>query len=112
MNYFKNLSLCTIALVILSACVGTKTGAYRVFTDDLTRIVGQPLDEANIFNIGFLKEPTEITTLSNGNKRYQYDFEHAEINGSEQCIVFIELNPDDEIILNATSGGLGCWRVY
>jgi len=83
-----------------------------VFTEDLNRIVGQSLNEVEIFHVGFLKDPTEIVILPNQNKRYRYDHKHAEINGSGECTVFIELDVNSETILNATSGGLGCWRIY
>jgi len=47
-------SLLSILLISATGCVGTKAGAYRVFNEDLGRLVGVDVNEAYILMLGIL----------------------------------------------------------
>lgn len=114
MKHLHKYYFIALTLVLVSGCVGTKMGAYQVFTEDLNSLTGKPLTQSSLHNLGRLSEakPFETILLPNGNKRYEYRFQHNDNNGNESCRVFLELEGVDSIIVSASSGGLGCWRVY
>ena len=104
-----------ISLVVsLYGCVGTKAGGYRVFDEDLQRLIGTSYNEAYVFNLGYLKDisPKKVTALPQNQEVRQYSFEHSEGNGAGVCAVYIVTDKETGTIVEASSGGNGCWRVY
>ncbi len=116
MIYYKHVPAIGVLffLLSLSACVGTKAGAYGVFSDDLKRIIGKPINEASVFGIGNLsaKVPDEVKDLGNNNQQWIYYFQHNKYNNNDACTVFVEVNLENKVITNTSYIGIGCWRPY
>lgn len=100
--------------VCLYGCVGTKAGGYRVFDEDLQRLIGVLYKKAYVFNLGYLKEmsPQKITPLPPNREVREFYFEHSKDDGSGVCTVYIVIDKEMSAIVEASSGGNGCWRVY
>ena len=96
--------------IIFTGCVGTLSGAYRVFAEDLERLVGKEFKDAYVYNIGHLAElkPDAMKELKNGNKIYLFSVKPPR---KQECSVHIEKSKND-IILSASSSGAECWRAY
>lgn len=100
----------TITLIASASCVGTKTGAYEAFTEDLERLSGTDLNEAYIYNIGYLSKlkPDTVQELPNGHEIRTYSVKPPR---TQNCKVHVEITKND-IIVVATSEGEECWRAY
>ena len=98
----------------LCACIGTKAGGYRVFDEDLQRLIGTPYSDAYVFNLGYLKDilPKKVAGLSHDKEVRKFSFQHSEGNGAGVCSVYIVTDRGTGTIVEASSGGNGCWRVY
>ena len=99
-------------VTVLAGC-GTAAGAYRVFSDDLDRLIGTPFDTAHVAYIGNLSEtkPLESRTLENGNKIIKYEMAGVRRDGPP-CLVFVEVENDKHMVVEASYRGSGCWRPY
>lgn len=97
--------------ISLSACVGSKAGAYRVFAEDLQRLKGTPFSKSYVYLVGYLAQETPIETrrLDNGNEIRMYKIIEAR---KQDCTVLIEVDPKTERIVDASSKGPECWRPY
>ena len=98
----------------LSACASTKAEAYRVFADDIERIIGKSINEAYIYGGGFISKevPSNKKMLQSNIEVWIYHFKQNTNNNSEPCTVYIEVNTSSNIIVNASYKGQGCWRAY
>jgi len=103
--------IAVVILITLTGCVGTKAGAYKVFAEDLQRLEGTQFNSAYVWFVGHLSEqkPVAKKHLKNGNEIRIYKFAKKR---NQDCMVFIEVNPGKEIIQEATSKGVDCWRPY
>lgn len=93
------------------ACVGTKAGAYQVFTEDLQRLKGTPFNKSYVYLVGYLAQETPVETkrLDNGNEIRIYKIIEAR---KQDCTVLIEVDPKTGRIVDASSKGPECWRPY
>jgi|SRR5665213_342486 len=105
-------------LVVLSlgACVGTKAGAYQVFAEDVSRLVGHPDSDATRFFGAYLKEQKaiETTKLENGNELRTHFYGRTSSRWSSEiqpCTVVTEVGATERIVA-ARAEGKGCWRPY
>ncbi len=96
--------------ITLAGCVGTKSGAYRVFAEDLERLSGNNIENSYVFNIGYLAKlkPDSVKELSNGNRIMVFSIKAPR---KQSCSVHIETNRNNVIVV-ATSEGSECWRAY
>jgi len=103
-------SILIILALAITSCVATKSGAYRIFAEDLERLVGSNFQESYVFNIGYLAklQPDDTKPLSNGNVIKIFSVKPPR---KENCKVHIEVN-DKDIIIVAFSEGTECWRAY
>jgi len=101
----------TVIFVLLTGCVGTKAGAYRVFAEDLERLKGKELSKSYVFLIGYLAklDPKETKELTNGNEIRVYAVAEQR---KQECTIFIEVDPKTNFIIEASSKGPDCWRPY
>ena len=99
-----------ILMSIMSGCIVTKTGAYRVFAEDLERLSGQSVSDAYVYNIGYIANltPEGVKSLANGNEIKTYVVKPPR---KQDCTVHIEIGKNN-IIVVATSEGPECWRSY
>ena len=95
---------------ILSGCVGTMSGSYRVFAEDLERLIGTNFDDSYVYNIGYLTKlnPDNTKRLVGGGLIKTFEVKPPRKN---DCKVHIEINPSN-IIVGASSEGPECWRAY
>ena len=94
----------------LVGCVGTMSGAYETFGEDLERLASTSFETSYVYNIGHLSklEPDEVKELSNGNQIKVFSIKPPR---QQQCKVHIEVNANNVIVV-ATSEGSECWRAY
>lgn len=101
-----------LILLILSAagCIGTKSGAYRVFAEDLVRLQGVQFNQAYVYNIGYIAklDPENTKELSNGNRILVFSIKPPR---NQDCSVHIEIDKNG-MVVSATSEGPECWRSY
>jgi len=102
MNMMKILAF--LMSITLIGCIGTKAGAYKIFAEDVQRLEGEQFNSAYVFLVGHLAEekPVAIKPLKNGNEIRVYKFVKER---NQNCMVFIEVDPRNEIIVEATSKG-------
>lgn len=126
--------------VPLVSCITTKAGMYRVFSDDVKRLIGRPYHEAfesyqcqqgafnpdsgeadyskcEKLNRGFFlssRRPDEIRELGSGRSlRIFIDHWGAyNVKPRGACTVFVEVDASSEMVVNAWSEGIGCFRAY
>lgn len=87
----------------------------RVFQDDVQESVGLTHAQLTKDEFHFIgkRQPTETKRLDNGNILYVYGeyWLQYEIQRTP-CDVYLEVNPDTDIVVNAFSRGSGCYRPY
>jgi hypothetical protein len=61
-------SILIILISVIAGCVGTKAGAYRVFAEDLERLIGTSFKVSYVYNIGYLSnlQPDSTKQLESG----------------------------------------------
>lgn len=114
---FSPLSLVLSALVAstLAGC-GTTDGAYRTFSEDLSREVGHPFSDATGFLNGWLKvqAPMKTAALENGNELRTLFYGRTSNRWSsdiQRCTVAVEVTTTQRIV-RVNAHGEGCWRPY
>lgn len=97
-------------LLNIASCVGTMSGAYETFAEDLGGLIGKSFESSYVYNIGYLSQlkPDEIKPLANGNEIRVYAINPPRI---QKCKVHIEVD-SNSIVVGATSEGPECWRAY
>ncbi len=117
-EYELNKLLGLAASLLVSGC-SIMTVAYTTFDEDLEGLLGENVNEAYIWRLGYLRdiEPNDTQELVSGNKIYTYEIEYqtreflfTEPNKTWHCTVKLEIDPQSENIKSATSVGEGCWR--
>ena len=95
---------------VLVGCVGTMPDAYRVFAEDLERLVGTNFKDSYVYNIGYLVklQPDSTKKLESGSVIKTFEVKPPRKN---KCKVHIEIDPSN-IIVGASSEGPECWRAY
>lgn len=104
------ISILIIFISVLVGCVGTKAGAYRVFAEDLERLVGTSFEESYVYNIGHLVklQPDSTKQLEAGGVIKTFE---VKLPRKQSCKVHIEVNASN-VIVGASSEGPECWRAY
>jgi hexokinase len=104
------ISILVLLMSVLSGCVGTMAGAYRVFAEDLERLIGTNFNNSYVYNIGYLAklQPDNTKKLESGGVIKTFEVKPPRTN---KCKVHIEVNPRN-IIVGASSEGPDCWRAY
>ena len=104
------ISTLIVLMVVLAGCVGTLSGAYRVFAEDLERLIGTNFRESYVYNIGYLAklQPDNTRKLESGSVIKTFKVKPPRKN---KCKVHIEVNSSN-IIVGASSEGPECWRAY
>ena len=104
------ITIVMMLIILISGCVGTKAGAYRVFAEDLERLSGTNFKDSYIYNIGYLDNliPESIKPLDNGNTMNSFSVIPPR---KQKCTVHVEVNSHN-VIVAATSEGPDCWRAY
>ena len=70
--------------IFLAGCVGTKAGAFRIFQEDLNRIIGKNLEDSYIYYVGKLSEtkPVSVSIMNGGNESRHYEFTQNRLSPS------------------------------
>lgn len=99
-----------MSVFVLFGCVGTKSGAYKVFSEDLERLSGTSISSAYVHNIGYLStlKPDRAIDAKGGNKILSYSVKPPRKNS---CTVHVEVDRNG-VIAGVTSEGPDCWRAY
>lgn len=104
------ISISILIISVLAGCVGTKAGAYRVFAEDLERLVGTNFKDSYIYNIGYLSklQPESTKRLESGRLIKTFEVKPPR---RQNCKVHIEVDANN-VIVGASSEGPECWRAY
>lgn len=104
------ISILIVMMSVLVGCVGTMSGAYRVFAEDLERLIGTNFKDSYVYNIGYLTElqPDNTKKLEGGGEIKTFEVKPPRKN---KCKVHVEVNSSN-IIVGASSEGPECWRAY
>jgi hypothetical protein len=98
---------CACGLTV--ACVSTQH-AREIYASEVSTFVGKPLSTARppFKNAVGSIEPSEKTTLQNGNILHVYNGDN--INGP--CTLLVEFNQNTQLISSAHAEGSGCLTPY
>jgi hypothetical protein len=87
----------------------------RVFQDNVARAVGFTTSQLkrDEFQLIGNREPTDIKTLISGNISYEYDGYWTQYHiDRSPCTVYIEVEPESELVVDAYSQGDGCYMPF
>lgn len=98
-----------------AACTPSMSQMKDRFQEEMVYAVGLTLAQVTDgeFEVIGKRKPTDTTRLPNGNTLYVYGnyWVQYEINRTP-CDVYLEVNPETNVVVNAYSKGDGCFMPY